>query len=288
MIASALRSGGAGTWAAPASGVAPTGAVMRSRRGIERYRKVAIRIHAPTAIEPRQACGRRCRSGQRARGGIDPIDGYALDRGVVVGVGRPSRGNRGGVDVLPRSALASADARRGRAGGAGGTAGTGATEIEATEPKRGSAAARSRQGSRSRQRITMARPRSRQVHDHGHDHGGVPVHVHVNDHGRDHVNDHANVGVAAPVADAVPVDGTATVGVAAPAHAAPINLNLTPNSLAALNPTAAFLAHLLYLARHLHASRHHRRLTARCTSAANLPSRSAATSPSRATCSTAG
>jgi hypothetical protein len=79
------------------------------------------------------------------------------------------------------------------------------------------------------------------VHDHGHDHGGVPAHVHVNDHGRDHVNDRGNVGVAAPVADAVPVNGNPTVGAAAPVNAAPapapINLNLTPNSLAALDPT---------------------------------------------------
>jgi hypothetical protein len=105
---------------------------------------------------------------------------------------------------------------------------------------------------REAKRPAPARPLDHvNLHDRARAHGGVPVHVHGNDHGGDHVHVHdrvkdqpanvdVNVGVAAPVDVDVHVHGSATVGVAAPVSAppasAPVNLNLTPNSLAALNP----------------------------------------------------
>jgi hypothetical protein len=72
------------------------------------------------------------------------------------------------------------------------------------------------------------------VHDHVNDHGGGPVHVHVNDHGGDHVHDPEHVRERRHVN----VDGP--VGVHANgAVKAPVDLNLRPNSLAALAPEPA-------------------------------------------------
>ena len=237
--------------------------------GIERYRELAIRLHAPTAIEPRQACGRRCRSGQRARGGIDPIDWICV-------------GPRRGYWRWP--SISRGWRRCGCAAGA-----------RPPQPVRDAvelAVLEARAGERETQRPEAAQParftsRSRSRHDHG----GGHVHVHVNDHGGDHVHGRVNVGVTAPVAVAVHVHGNATVGVAAPVNASaraadqpqphpqrprraqspaavrppPRQPRSTPPPSTAPSPP-----------------------TAPCTSAANLPSPSAATSPSPARCWTAG
>ena len=162
MIASALRSGGAGAGRLLHPAVAPTGAVMRSRRGIEKHRKVAIRLHAPTAIEPRQACGRGSPGNARAVR-IDPSDGRCVGprRGcwrwpcisrwsaaVWLGFRRSRASSRG--CAMPSSWRCS----RGR------RARNRRTRDQHGQHEQASRAARPRQRTRSRPR-PRARPRSR-------------------------------------------------------------------------------------------------------------------------------